>query len=230
MESMDEEDVENVPLSPEEIEFEQTVARYDEVLAKLKLLRARLLMNSANLAGDLSKGSRSSQDVLDVTQSLNVIEEKFHYLSIQEEMLKQIKVSTLACEIVTSDSPNDGLDTLLKEHCANQAKLLELSKSIRNEKLKQKKGIEKLLDRLSQFTASLKDDQEKLDGNSEADSETNLKLKQSLEKQIKDIRFMQICISQIIVNKQVDLRQSQKLTGILKSARSPITSIEHFIS
>lgn len=68
--------------------------------------------------------------------------------------------------------PFRGLDTLLKEHCANQARILELSKSIRNEKLAQKKGIETLLDRLSQFTASLKDDQEKLNGNSVVDSET----------------------------------------------------------
>lgn len=40
---------------------------------------------------------------------------------------------------------------------------------------------------------------------------------------------MQICISKIILNKQVDLRESETLKHILKSARSPITSIEHFI-
>lgn len=40
-----------------------------------------------------------------MTQSLNKMEEKFHYLSIQEEMLKEIKVSKLACELVTSDIP-----------------------------------------------------------------------------------------------------------------------------
>lgn len=48
---MEEEGAENVNPSPEEIEYEQTVARYDDVLSKLKLLRTRLLMNSANLAG-----------------------------------------------------------------------------------------------------------------------------------------------------------------------------------
>lgn len=60
-------------------------------------------------------------------------------------------------------------------------------------------------------------------------SYSNLELKKSMEKQIKEIRFMQICISKIILNKQVDLRESETLKHILKSARSPITSIEHFI-
>lgn len=48
---MEEVDEDNAIPSPEEIQFEQTVARYDEVLSKLKLLRSRLLMNSAYVAG-----------------------------------------------------------------------------------------------------------------------------------------------------------------------------------
>lgn len=223
------EDVQNVVLSAEEIEFEQTVARYDEVLSKFKLLRARLLMNLAGVT-DSSQGSQSPSEVSDVTKSLDEIEEKFHNLSIQEEMLKEIKISSLAYEIMKGGGPYEGLDILLKEHCANQARLFELSKCIRNEIMARKTNIERTSEKLSQLVASLKDDKEKFDEICIANSETNTKLKTNMEKQIKDIRFMQICISQMIVTKQPDLQRSERLRAILKSVRSPITSIEHFIS
>lgn len=50
-EVMEDEAIEDEPIATaEEIEFAQTTARYEEVLSKCRLLRARLLLTSANFS------------------------------------------------------------------------------------------------------------------------------------------------------------------------------------
>lgn len=51
------------------------------------------------------------------------------------------------------------LDELLKEHCANQAKLFELAQEISKETVAQREAMGQHLDRLCEYTASLKNDQ-----------------------------------------------------------------------
>ncbi|KAJ1522198.1 hypothetical protein ONE63_002506 [Megalurothrips usitatus] len=224
---MNGDDLQEPGVSNEEVEFAETAARYDEVLSKYKLLRSRLLLMSAN--SGVSKPSGKRSDLLDVIESLDKMEEQFDRLSIQEEMLKEIKMSTLALELLSTEGPYDGLDDMLKEHCANQAKLFELSKSIRSERLAQKDAISGLLDRLLEYTLSLKDDQAKLKSRLPTDSDSTLQLKNAAEKQIKEIRFMKICISQIIAKKNVDLRENDTIKQILESARTPVTSVDNFL-
>ncbi|KAE8743228.1 hypothetical protein FOCC_FOCC011163 [Frankliniella occidentalis] len=224
------EDNGNEPVpTAEEVEFAQTTARYSEVLSKCKLLRARLLMTAENIpqnGGNQIPGISES----DVIDSLVKMEDEFHRLSIQEEMLKEIKVTKLALDVFCSEEHSyEGLDDLIKEHCANQAKLFQLAQNIRSEKLTQKHAKAELLEQLCQYTASLKEDEAKLDLTTQSDTESTLNLKKNTEKQIKEIRFMQICISKILANSEVDLRESERLREIIKSVRNPITSVKNFL-
>ena len=214
-----------------EVEYAQTAARYDEVLSKCKLLRARLLFTTANFSESSNSQEAGQSKSIDVLGSLDEMEAKMQHLSIQEEMLKQIKVSKLALELFNSEGPDEVLDDLLKEHCANQAKLYELAQDLTKERLAHKKGNCMVLDRLCEYTACLKKDQMKLSepSSSNSNSKCDMKLKKSLEKQIKEIRFMQLCISNIVGNLDVDLRKEKKVREIVRSVRDPITSIEHFL-
>ncbi|KAK3922284.1 Peptidase T [Frankliniella fusca] len=216
-------------LTSEEVEFAQTTARYGEVLSKCKLLRSRLMMISRNLTANSGNQELDAPETA-VIDSLDKLEEQFHRISIQEEMLKNIKVTKLALDLFTSEQHTyEGLDDLIKEHCANQAKLYELAQSLREERLTHKKAIGQLLEQLCHYTSSLKDDQVKLESATSPDSTSTLELNKHMEKQIKEIRFMQICISKLVANMDIDLRENETVKEILKSVRSPITSVDNFI-
>lgn len=58
---------------------------------------------------------------------------------------------------------------MLKEDCANHSKICELAKEIREERLAYRDAANEFLDQLCQYTASLKQDQIKLDESSSSD-------------------------------------------------------------
>lgn len=211
----------------EEVEQAETVARYDEILTKCKILRSRLIMTTADASR--SGSNQEKTETYDVINTLKMMEEAFHHWSIHEEMLKSVKFSQLALELFTSTPEFEGLDQLLKEHCANQAQIFELAKEIRKEQRVRMDASAQLLAKLCQYMDSLRDDQKVLDSGLASTEGMSPGMKTTLEKQIKEIRFMQIAISRMVANLNIDLRSSPYLQGIIKSVRNPITSLEHFL-